>query len=446
MSEPASGEAGRAEKALQDLNAFALSTFTVTLFRFGIRLLKNVVFTRLLGPVERGVFGLLTTVPELTVSLGNLGFGLGSTYLVAKRRVALRPVLANTLLVTAALGTLLAGAGFLAFAGVGFPGAERGLLERYVPFVVAVIPLVLLQRFTEDLLVATKQIHFVNLQKAVFSGLPVVLVVALWLATGKPLLAAVGAWAGMLAVVGLWSLRRLVSGSEGPWTPSLPCARESFSYGMRGYVSILANALSRRVDVLLIASMAGAEALGYYTVAVSVTEIMLAVPEAFGRPFLPIHFGLGERDAERLTPLVVRFVLLIMLLVSLGVAVTGKLVILVLYGREFLPALDAMLLLLPGVLSLSVYQFLKVDLYKRNLPGLVSWNALLAMACNVGLNLLLIPAWGIAGASVSSSVSYTLSTAVLLAAYVRRSGIPLREVLVPRRQDLALFWSHLRGR
>jgi O-antigen/teichoic acid export membrane protein len=68
------------------------------------------------------------------------------------------------------------------------------------------------------------------------------------------------------------------------------------------------------------------------------------------------------------------------------------------------------------------------------------------MACNVGLNLLLIPAWGIAGASVSSSVSYTLSTAVLLAAYVRRSGIPLREVLVPRRQDLALFWSHLRGR
>jgi O-antigen/teichoic acid export membrane protein len=431
---------------MKDLDSFALASFATTFARFGIRLLKNIVFTRLLGPTDRGMFGLLTTVPDLVVNMGNLGYGLGSTFMVAKKRSELAPVVANTLVVTAILGVGLAAVGYGVFSYEGLLKGDRVSILRYAPLVIAMIPLVLLQNFTSDLLQSIKQIHFLNFLKLLLSGLPVPLFALLWLFSRRPLPSALGAWAVTLAVLGLWSTVRLVKNSGLSRSMSIPDLKESFSYGLRGYASILANAVTRRIDYLFIASLAGAEALGYYTVAVSMAEILLAVPEAFSRPFLPIYFGLADRDAKRFTPLVIRSVLLVMLLLCLGTAVGGKAVILVLYGRSFMPAFLPMILLLPGVLALSIYPFLKVDLFNRNRPGMVSWNSLFAMGCNVALNFLLIPSWGIVGAAVSSSLAYGLSTAGLLVRFARLSGTPWREILIVRRADLGPLWERLRRR
>jgi Na+-driven multidrug efflux pump len=63
---------------------------------------------------------------------------------------------------------------------------------------------------------------------------------------------------------------------------------------------------------------------------------------------------------------------------------------------------------------------------------------LLSMAVNLGLNLWLIPlpGWGVNGAALASTVSYSVSTGILTVLFVRWSGLPLRAVLVPTRADL----------
>jgi Na+-driven multidrug efflux pump len=63
--------------------------------------------------------------------------------------------------------------------------------------------------------------------------------------------------------------------------------------------------------------------------------------------------------------------------------------------------------------------------------------AYIALAGNLGLNLLLIPSRGIAGAAMATTLSYTVAAVLLLVFFLRESGLGLSEVLVLRRSDIA---------
>jgi Na+-driven multidrug efflux pump len=71
--------------------------------------------------------------------------------------------------------------------------------------------------------------------------------------------------------------------------------------------------------------------------------------------------------------------------------------------------------------------------------------AVTALVVNVGLNVWLIPRWGIRGSALSSVVSYGLAASILLVMFHRESGLPYRAVLLLRRDDLRALWARLAG-
>ncbi|MCI0407917.1 MAG: polysaccharide biosynthesis C-terminal domain-containing protein, partial [Acidobacteria bacterium] len=72
----------------------------------------------------------------------------------------------------------------------------------------------------------------------------------------------------------------------------------------------------------------------------------------------------------------------------------------------------------------------------RGRPLPVTLGAAIGFVANVLLNLAWIPRYGILGASLASSVSYTLVTLVVLIAYLRISDSRLRDAILLRREDL----------
>jgi len=127
------------------------------------------------------------TIPDLIVGFGNLGFGLGNTYLLAKQRYDLKKIVGNTLLVTVLLGLVLAAIGYAVFSYKGLLKGDSETVRAFAPIVLLLIPLVLLQRFGEDILIAIKKIHFLNFMGVCFSTIPVVLIFPLLLYTDAPL-------------------------------------------------------------------------------------------------------------------------------------------------------------------------------------------------------------------------------------------------------------------
>ncbi|TAN43225.1 MAG: hypothetical protein EPN22_10375 [Nitrospirae bacterium] len=430
------GDPGKTDSSLKKLASFSVLTMTVTLLRFGSRIIKNSVFTRLLGPAERGVFGLLTTIPDLIVCSGDLGLGMGTMYLAAKKKYDLGKLIGNTIMASVLLGAVMVAVGYVLLSYEGILKGDAATISALAPIVLFMVPFVLLQRFGEDLLLAVQEIKFLNTMKMVFSTFPILALIVLYLLTGKALQSAMYAWGSSVIIFGLGAVLRVSALCNYRLGLSFDYFKETLSYGIKIMGSTLAGVFVKRIDVLIVSSMLGAEPLGYYAISVSMAEIILAVPDAVNIPFLPIRLGLEKKEAKSVTPVVTRVLFFFMLLLCILSVLFSGLAVQILFGSKFLPAIPPLLWLLPGIVMWSIHEVLKSELYGHGHPGFVSFEAGMTLACNVGLNFMLIPVMGINGAALSSSIAYTLAAGILLWKFTSLSGVRLSEMLIIKKEDL----------
>lgn len=428
---------------LLKLGKFSLSCFTTTVIKMLLNLAKNAILTRLLGPEARGAFGLLNATPSLVVSFGNLGFGLGTVFLVTQKKAELGVITGNALLYSMLHGILLAcfGALFIYYED-SVLGVHDHSMTVILPFMIAGIPVLLAQNTGFDLLLGTQDIHYMNMINITATLLPIAGILVFWFITGDLLLSASWAWLGSMAVVSILAFTHVIRRSASLHI-SIPLMKEAFSFGLRGNISQFANAIVRRVDILFLSHYHGMKEVGFYAAAVSISELLLTLPSSIAEPFMPIVMGMERDDGAYFSSMLIKYVFTIMSAICLLLALFCKPILLLMFGKEFLPSLAPLLWLLPGMLPLALYQFLKADMYRLNHPGLLSWVSVIAMAVNLLLNFLLIPRYGTSGAAIASSISYTISTGLLFICYCRLTGIPAKNLLLLNKNDMDLIKNTL---
>ena len=114
-------------------------------------------------------------------------------------------------------------------------------------------------------------------------------------------------------------------------------------------------------------------------------------------------------------------------------------VILLLYGSEFLPSVRPLWILLPGIVSLSVYKVLGNEIAGRGKPVINSIALGVSLVVNFFLNWLLIPRWGISGAAFASTVSYTVTAVMTLVVFTKMSGNSWFDTIVVKGEDLKIY-------
>jgi O-antigen/teichoic acid export membrane protein len=105
-----------------------------------------------------------------------------------------------------------------------------------------------------------------------------------------------------------------------------------------------------------------------------------------------------------------------------------------------------LVLLLPGIVAFAPVKVLAAYLAGAGLPRLFFRVSTSSLVVTVVLDLLLIPRLGIAGAALASSASYTTAAAVMLWIFRSTTGVPLRDVLLPTREDIRLGVHAITGR
>ena len=81
----------------------------------------------------------------------------------------------------------------------------------------------------------------------------------------------------------------------------------------------------------------------------------------------------------------------------------------------------------------------------RGMPAVTLWTPCAGLVLNVGLNLAVVPRFGMQGAAITSSAAYVLMLAVGLGAFLRRGRVGLRRSLLLGADDVAgLFGASYR--
>jgi O-antigen/teichoic acid export membrane protein len=241
--------------------------------------------------------------------------------------------------------------------------------------------------------------------------------VALVLAVGLGSVAALVAWAVPIAagfVAALWVLLHLVRraeahpGQAGPTRASRHLASQFWRFAApRGLAGIF-QVTVLWLDVLLVGALRSTSEAGVYAAASKLAMVGTLATEAVRIAIAPQISGLLARReharAEGLYQVATWWIMTLCWPLYLGLAVFGP-VVLRIFGAEFVAGGTALL-----ILSLAML----VDLSTGNVTvmllmgGKSSWNllnALGALVLNVGLNLLLLPRIGIAGAALAWAAS-----------------------------------------
>ena len=89
----------------------------------------------------------------------------------------------------------------------------------------------------------------------------------------------------------------------------------------------------------------------------------------------------------------------------------------------------------PRIVLFSAARVLNNDIAARGRPLVNSAIAAASVVCNIALNVVLIPRYGINGAAWASTASYSLLFLATAGVYRRITRVPLRALLVPTRDD-----------
>lgn len=210
-------------------------------------------------------------------------------------------------------------------------------------------------------------------------------------------------------------------------------AREAVGFGIRGQAGNIFTFLGSRLDLLLVPALLDLRAAGLYVIAVRVSDVVGQAATAAASLVFPRVAGLADQGTE-LTERTVRMMLVVVVAMAVVLGLMGETLLRIAFGPAYEASTTALLILLVATIPLSVSRIVSADLKGRGRPGLVSWAAVVTVVTTVALDLLLIPAFGIEGASVASLLAYAAGMVAVLGAYRAVTSGRLA-AMVPRPAD-----------
>ena len=407
----------------------------------------TVIVARLTGTHGAGAYSLAVQVGTLIVLGGGLGIDFGLIYFSARDRMRqseLAPVLVWFGL---AWGVVLAAAGLVVALAL-----RRSLLQgvdtTVILAAIAAIPFMLAVRYLRYFMLGRNQL-------LPFNGVNVVLALA-WvmlvaIALGPlhgGISGAVWAYAAANVIAFVAALLLVPSAATPPdLRRAVGMLRTLAAFGLRAQLSTVLQFLSYRLDLFIVNAVAGLGAAGIYSVATLLAEAVWYIPNAVGLVLAPRVAATAEGEDDDATAAICRATMLLSVAGAAAIALFAPLLVLLLFGREFLPAVVPLWVLLPGVIALGLDKPIASYQLGRGRPQISLYVALIATPITIAAYLLLIPAYGIVGAAAGSTISYIATTAVDVIFLHRVSPLRLRNLVIPHRSDWAMYasaWQRLR--
>jgi O-antigen/teichoic acid export membrane protein len=412
-------------------------TLSASIIAIILALISTILVARVLGPEGKGGYSLLLLIPTMLGYAGNMGLGIANAYFGGSKKAGWSELASNSLISGLVVGTVLAGA-FAAYYFAFHPYFLREVESKWLVAALPIVPPSLLTAYFTYSLLGQKRIRAYNVMQVAPAILSVVLVaIALELnggVLGVVLTATVGA-----VFSAVLSLLLVLRETRITWSFHPRLFVDSVRYGMQGHLGSIIQLLNYRLDTLMVAYFMDIAYVGYYSIAVTLAEALFHFPATVGTMIFARTIGLSTDEANQTTPRICRNTLLITLLAALAVFLVSRYVILLLYGSDFLPSVRPLWILLPGIVSLSVYKVLGNEIAGRGKPMINTIATGVSLVVNVSLNLLLIPKWGISGAAFASTVSYTVTAIVTLVLFTRISGNSWFDTIVVKGEDLKTY-------
>ena len=337
-----------------NLSKAVAGTVVARLLTFAIAAFTGLLIARMLGPTDRGIYAVLTNAVFILHAIGLLGIESANLYYTA-RGAKISSLVANSLGVGMGIGSVFAGA-FLLLLDVARDSLFPGVTLLAASVAMAGIPVALLNSYLTGILWGQSRVLPVNVLYAAAAVIQLATITAIYFLSdvGVVELLAITFFLAALNVVAILFLLRRTPGIRITSSIDLKLMRRMVRFSGMAYGANLFAMIAARGDLLLLNAIVGGAAVGHYAVAVALSQMMLLIPQSVQRVLFVRFSGSDADETNRLLPLALRTVLLIMIALALAAALVASPVVRLVLGSEYAPTATLYILLLPGMIAASL--------------------------------------------------------------------------------------------
>ncbi|MGV7223127.1 MAG: oligosaccharide flippase family protein [Nitrospinales bacterium] len=410
---------------------------------FGV--LQTVIVTRVLGPEGVGRYSLMVAALMLTTQLFSLGLPLSYLYYSQRDTPNTRKYLMNVFWLVLFSGIV---GGLVLSCMIYFKRGYFGVYPLWIFLLIIIyIPVVIQSAVARnDLMIRieARRLSLMNLATQGASVLFVLLFYLIGILTVNQAIVCFCLMSVVRLVMGLSWMRSKVSFDI---LPDWATAKDLLLMGIRQSWADLAVLVNGNISLLVIRYILDDfEQVGYFSRGQRIALLIVTA----GQAVLPMLFSRWAAiSAEKLpehVERVLRFCFAMVLCMAVGLLIFGKWILLILYGREFLPALAPLLVLMPGTGLYLVSRALMQLFGSRGRPEVSAGILLFTSALTVVLSFTLTPIWSITGAAVAQLIGNVVLLFLLLATVKKIFNVRLEKSLLINSQDIKIIYKQLISR
>lgn len=415
-----------------------LSVFLTQSLMLPLIIASSILIARYLGPEGKGILALIFLIAAILKLFGGIGMEFANVYFTSKNRSRLDEMFSNNIFIWFISSAILI---ILALFSRDF--VMNNLLPNLDPttfnFAIIIFPFLMWLGFCRALFQGLEKFTQLNLLKLTEPvtklGAVVTFVLVLRMGIEGGILALTSSYL-LPAVIALILILQY-SKPRFPINKSL--LSKNIKYGIKAQAGLLFQFFNYRFDMFLVNYFLDIKAVGFYSVSVTIAELLWYVPNSISLTLFPKVSSKDKKSANEFTSRVCRTSIAIMLIVALLLGILGSILIPVLYGNRFSVSILPLQILLPGVIMLGLVKMLTGHLQGRGRPHYGSIVTFCSFTLTFVLDFLLIPRMGIIGAALATTFAYSFSFILILLFFTKESGLRLHEFLIPDFRSVTSF-------
>lgn len=401
-------------------------------FMVAAGLLTSVITARYLGPEKNGLIASLLVYPGLFMSIGSLGVQQSTTYFLGKKIYSeeqIKKAITQIWFFTSVVAVLVS------FFLMRYSSSSGSNID-FVALALLPIPFALFNSYNSGLFLGKNQIKTFNKINWIPSAITLVFSVLLLVIFNYDIsgyLIALIAGPIFISILLLFKNKFIKSFSlDFEWV----VIKKMLSLGMVYALALLVINLNYRFDVIMLDKMSSQYEVGVYSKGANIIQFLWQIPMLlstiiFARSAVSKdnhEFSLKVAQLLRLSFIIISFLCLFLFFFS-------EFLIVGLFGIAFAGSATVLQYLIPGVLLLTIFKVMNMDLAGKGMPS-VSLKAMVpGLLINIIANWILIPQYGANGAALASTMSYTIASLLFLHFYSKAANITILQIVSYKKSD-----------
>lgn len=413
---------------LKDLLSVGLSKGLMIILGLG----SSIITARYIGPEGNGVIATLLVFPSLFMSIGSLGIRQSTTYFLGKGIYTEEQI--KTAITQIWMLTTVFSLGVSFYLMRYF--TETGENLTLVVLALLPIPFSLFNTYNSGIFLGNNNIKEFNRINWIPSLIAfvgtIVFVVAIKLDVAGAMIASIGG-PFLMAIILLFKNKFIQAFSfKYDWK----IIKSMLSLGIVYAISLLVINLNYKVDIILLERLSTPYEIGLYSKGAGITEYLWQIPMLLSTIiFARSAVSKDDRLFSLKVAQLLRLSFIIIGIASVALLLLSELIIVGMYGEPFRGSITVLNYLLPGVLILTVYKVMNMDLAGKGKPWISMKAMIPALIINIIINFLLIPKYGANGAAISSTISYSIAGILFLYFYSRETQISILTIIKYNKSD-----------